>query len=212
MSVNLKKYWKLEYTVTLFVVFGAILLFLPVSFENTIQARFISKWNDIYSRTAYMFSVINAHISDEILKSFNDARTPQEQETLLLQLLKPYMRIDMENTPRRYNLHYMNKARVKKGDLYYFDEVYFTEDGKIVGIKDIKEQGNEPLFMMMFDVNGLLPPNRWGRDVFGINIFKDRIEPFGKNMPVDELQRDCSKTGSGVYCSYFYKIGGNFDG
>lgn len=212
MSVNLKKYWKLEYTVTLFLVFGVILLLLPVSFENSIQARFISKWNEIYSNTGYTFSVIRAHISDDILKSFNEAKSSQEQEKLLLQLIKPYMRIDTENTPKNYNLHYMNKSRVKKGDLYYFEDVYFTDNGNVVGIKDIKEQGDEPMFIMMFDVNGVLPPNRWGRDVFGINIFEDRIEPFGQNLPTDELQKDCSNNGSGVYCSYYYRIGGGFDG
>ena len=65
---------------------------------------------------------------------------------------------------------------------------------------------------MMFDINGILPPNRWGKDIYGVSIFDGgRIEPFGYDEDMEDLREDCSKQGSGVSCSYYYKIGGGFD-
>ena len=69
--------WKLEYSVTLFVIFGVILLLLPVSVGNSWQAGMISKWNERYNRVDYMFSVIKAHFTDETKASFQNAKTHQ---------------------------------------------------------------------------------------------------------------------------------------
>lgn len=30
-------------------------------------------------------------------------------------------------------------------------------------------------------------------------------------MEMSELKKDCSESGTGVSCSYYYKIGGGFD-
>ncbi len=208
-----KHFLKLEYSVFLFVVLGVALLVMPFSFENTRQAGNILKWNEKYNRVEYMFSVINAHITEDVLKSMNKAKTPHDREVLLLALVKPYLRINTDVRPRHYKLHYMDGSRVYKGQTYYFDDFYYAENKTIVGIKDIKSNNSkDALFVMMFDVNGVLPPNRWGKDVFGISIFDDRtIKPFGFDMDMSELKKDCSKVGTGVACSYFYKIGGGFD-
>ena len=64
-----KHYWKLEYSIALFVFLGILLLIMPVSFESTRQANFISKWNEKLNRVEYMFTVMNAHITDDMLKS-----------------------------------------------------------------------------------------------------------------------------------------------
>lgn len=209
-----KRYWKLEYSIALFVMLGVILLLMPVSIESTRQANAISKWNEKLNRVEYMFSVINAHITDDILKSMNKAKTPQEREAILLALVKPYLRINTENYPsKHYKPRYMNGAKVYKGQSYYFDDFYFAENNSIVGIKDIKsEKSTDALFIMMFDINGIMPPNRWGRDIYGVNIYDGgKIEPFGFDMEMNELKKDCSDSGTGVSCSYYYKIGGGFD-
>lgn len=209
-----KNRWKLEYSIALFVMLGVILLIAPFSFENSRQANFISKWNEKLNRVEYMFSVINAHITDDMIKSMNRAKTPQEREKLLLTVVKPYLRINTDNYPiRHYRPHYMNGNRVHKGQLYFFDDFYFAENNTIVGFKDIKtDKSSDVWFLMMFDMNGLLPPNRWGKDIYGINIYDGgRIEPFGFDKSMNELKKDCSESGTGVDCSYYYKIGGGFD-
>ncbi|CCY62668.1 MAG: hypothetical protein ACLSA2_10025 [Candidatus Gastranaerophilaceae bacterium] len=209
-----KRYWKLEYSIALFVMLGVILLLMPVSIESTRQANAISKWNEKLNRVEYMFSVINAHITDDILTSMKKAKTPQEREAILLALVKPYLRINTETYPgKHYKPRYMNGTKVYKGQSYYFDDFYFAENNTIVGIKDIKsENSTDALFLMLFDINGILPPNRWGRDIYGVNIYDGgRIEPFGFDMDMNDLKKDCSDSGTGVSCSYYYKIGGGFE-
>ena len=88
-----KNIWKLEYSITIFVLLGLFMLFVPVKIENYYQASLISKWNERYNNVSYMFTVINAQTNDEILKSFAQAKTPEQREKLLLQLVKPYLRI-----------------------------------------------------------------------------------------------------------------------
>ena len=83
-----KYYLKLEYSIFLFVFFGILLLVMPFSFENTRQAGFISKWNEKFNRVEYMFSVINAHITDDIIRSMKRAKSHEEREAILLALVK----------------------------------------------------------------------------------------------------------------------------
>ncbi len=209
-----KHYWKLEYSIALFVFLGVLLLIMPFSIESTRQANFISKWNEKFNRVEYMFSVMNAHITDDMLKSMKHAKTPQEREKLLLTLVKPYLRINIDGfTTKHYRPRYMNGTKIYKGQTYFFDEFYFAENNSIVGIKDIQsDKSDQVLFLMMFDMNGILPPNRWGKDIFGVNIYDGgKIEPFGFDKSIDELKKDCSESGTGVTCSYYYKIGGGFD-
>ena len=207
------KFWKLEYTVTLLVIFTIVLLLIPFDWENTMQANYISRWIDKYSRLEYMFKVINAHESNEIIKGFRRAKTPQEREQILITLIKPYFRIHKEKLPKRYGIKFMNKTRVTNKSRYYFEDFYFSDNRMIVGIKDLAgENPNDPGFMIMFDINGILPPNTWGKDIYGVNIYENGLAPFGENLTNDELKHDCSPSGTGVGCSYYYKIGGSFDG
>ncbi len=205
-----KHYLKLEHSIFLFILLGILLLIMPVSFESTRQAGFISKWNEKFNRVEYMFSVINAHITEDILKSMNRAKTPEEREAILFALVKPYLRIS-DNRPRRYKPKYINGSKVYKGQTYFFDDFYFAENNTIVGIKDIKsDKSEDALFLMMFDINGILPPNRWGKDIYGVSIFDGgKIEPFGFDLDMKELKKDCFETG--ISCSYYYKIGGGFE-
>ena len=63
----------------------------------------------------------------------------------------------------------------------------------------------------MYDVNGKKGPNVWGKDIFGLNIYNDKFEPIGKNEPINIQKQDCSKNGTGLFCSNYYLIGGHFD-
>ena len=205
--------WKTEYYIALLFFLGAVMLFVPFKFENYFQAGLISSWKERYDKTAYMFNVINAQTNDAILKSFANAQTPEQREKLLLQLVKPYLRLDkFDKFPRGYRPKFLNGKRVTKDNYYKFTDLYFT-DNQIVGIKDIHNfNKKDAWFMIMFDVNGILPPNVWGKDIFGVYIFDEgKIEAFGYNKTTDELKKDCSREGLGIDCSYYYKIGGGFN-
>ena len=45
---------------------------------------------------------------------------------------------------------------------------------------------NDAIGILMYDVNGKIGPNVWGKDVFGLNIYTDRFEPFGKHKSLNE--------------------------
>lgn len=209
-----KHYLKIEYSIFLFVLFGILLLISPFSFENSRQASYISKWNEKYNKIEYMFSVIRAHITDDIILSMKKAQTTHDREKLLIALVKPYLRVNTVNKPKGYRPKLMNGSKITKNSLYYFEDVYFAgKNSSIVGIKNIHTvKPEDPLFVMMVDVNGIIPPNRWGKDIFGIRIYENgKIKPFGEDLEMSAIKEDCSKTGTGGACSYYYTIGGGFD-
>ena len=207
MKTNFK--WKSEYSITLILLLGLGLFFVPISFPSTIQAQFITKWKDCYNRVVYMKDVINKQESSEILTAFKRANSQEEREEYIISLVKPYFRLNPIKQTNNYRPKYFNKKKVNKNDLYYFKDIYYTDKKVIVGIKDIDET-EDSMFMMMFDINGKLPPNIWGKDIYGAKIYDDRIEAFGQSLQIDDMRKDCSSEGTGISCSYYYKIGGNF--
>jgi len=209
-----KRFWKIEYSITIFVIFAIILMLIPTRFISSKEASYIAKWNEYFHKMEYIFSAMNAQVDSNIVKGFKNAKTNQDRENLMMQLVKPYLRLrEDDNLSKKYNYQFMNGNKVSKDEFYYFDSLYYSESGKIVGIKDIKDDDiYHPAFIMMFDVNGLKGPNTWGRDVFGVNIFVDgKISPIGAGNTIEELQQDCSQEGTGVTCSYYYRIGGEFN-
>lgn len=206
-----KHYLKLEYSIFLLVLLAVFMLFLPVSFENSRQATFISKWNEKFNRVEYMFLVIKTHITMDIISSMNKAKTPEEREKILIALMRPYLRIDTEKRPKNYKPRYVDGTRVIKGQEFYFDDFYYAENKTVVGIKDVKSQSSDDvLFLMLFDINGGRLPNRWGKDIYGVAILEGgKVEPLGFNLEMKELKENCDQIGVG--CSYYYKIGGGFN-
>lgn len=206
-----KHFWKLEYTITMLVVFSVILLMLPTSIQSTFQADLIKKWNNCYGKLSYMKDVMSKHEQENMLAQLKRTQDKSEREKIITMIIKPYLRLSEHSYLKHYHPRYMDGSKIKKGDKYEFTDFYSTDSNIIVGIKDINdEDSSSAMFMMMFDVNGILPPNIWGKDIFGAKIFDDRVEPLGKFLPVEALVADCSAKGSGVSCSYYYKIGGSF--
>lgn len=203
----------IEVVVVFLLILGVTFLILPKSLNTTRQARLISKWTEKYSQLEYMFSVIRAQNDITMEKSLTKAQNNEDRKKIVLETIKPYLRITSEVQSPLYIQHYMNKELVQSPDKYYFSDFYNTESNDIVGLKwvnaDCKDE--DVCAVMSFDINGLEPPNTWGYDIFGINLLKDKIEPLGKNVESETLKNDCSKYGFGTYCSYYYLIGGEFD-
>lgn len=203
----------IEVVVVFLLILGITFFILPKSLNSTKQARFISRWTEQYSQLEYIFSVIKAQNGSIIKTSLVNAKNNEERKNIVLNILKPYLRINSEIKPNIYKQYYMDKALVKSGDRYYFENFYLTDLKEIISLKwlNSKCKKEETCAIMSFDLNGLEPPNTWGYDIFGINLLQDGIEPLGKNMDADTLKSNCSKYGFGVYCSYYYLIGGEFD-
>ena len=170
-----KRFWKIEYSITIFVIFAIILLLLPSSFISSKEAAYIHKWNETYNNVDYMFTAMTAQANENIVKGFHRAKTNEEREQLMITLVKPYLRIQEEDALKtKYKQYYMNGNKVNPKDQFYFDKLYNSNNGQIIGIKDIKDEDiYHPGFLMLFDMNGLKGPNTWGKDIYGINIFVD---------------------------------------
>ena len=204
--------WRVEYTATLLAFFAVGLIFMPTSFNPTRQANLTAKWKECYKNVLYTHDVILKQEQEEILTAFKRAKSDTEREKLVLELMKPYFRLsEVPRVPAKYHAKYMNSKNIKREDMYYVKDYYFAENGIIVGIKDIPDVDNDTAFLMTFDVNGLLPPNTWGKDVFGVKVRSKEVSAIGTKMSPEILAGDCSSQGSGAGCSYYYLIGGNFD-
>lgn len=210
-----KHFWRIEYSITLFVIFAIVLMFIPTKFIATKEATFISMWNETINKMEYVFSAMNAHSDSDILKGLKKAKDNAQREQLMMTLVKPYLRISESNVLQKksYQPKYMNGKVVDKNDRYYFDKLYLSKNNKIVGLKDIKDEDVfHPVFLMFFDMNGLKGPNTWGKDIFGLNIFIDgNISPLGSGWNIKDLKSDCSPNGTGVGCSHYYRIGGEIN-
>lgn len=209
-----KRFWKIEYSITIFVVFAIVLMLIPSNFIVSKKVTYISKWIKTFNQMEYIFTAMNAQVDSNIVKSFKNAKINQEREDLMMALVKPYLRIsEQDELHKKYTTHYMNGIKVQKGDEYYFNNLYKGESDTIIGIKDIKDEDVfHPGFIMLFDMNGLNGPNTWGKDIYGINIFVDgKITPLGAGWDIRDIQQDCSEHGSGISCSHYYRIGGEFN-
>ena len=204
--------WKIEYSLTFIFVFAVLLFLIPTSFSSK-EAGFISKWNEKYNKIEYMLNAMSAQADSDIAKELKDEDDPEKREDLMIELIQPYLRLEEANYPKwRYNPRYMNGKPISKKDYVYFDTFYKSQTGQIVGVKDIDElEFDTPAFIMSVDVNGRKRPNMWGRDIYGVAIFKDgKVKALGYDKEIKDLRSDCSVTGSGVTCSHFYRIGGEF--
>lgn len=202
-----------EVVMVFFLILAVTFFILPKNLESTKQARRISKWSEKYSQLEYTFSVIIAQKDGEIREKLLAVDNNDSRKKIILDAIKPYLRITSE-VKIPYSPNYMNGMKVDPIGKYYFNKYYFTSSNEIVGLKLINpdcKKKEDVCAIMAFDINGDEVPNKWGYDIFGINILKNGIEPLGKNIDQDTLRRNCSKYGAGTYCSYYYLIGGKFD-
>ena len=202
----------IEIVVVFFLMLGVIFLVYPRSVDSTRQARLISKWSQKVSELDYMFSVYRAQKDGDFGVKFSHAQSEDDKNKILVDIIRPYLRVTSQ-LKTVYLPVFMDKSIIPQDSKYYFKNYYLTASNEIIGIKFVNSDCSEKdvCFIMSFDINGSNPPNIWGYDIYGIDVYKDKIQPFGKTENQDLLKQNCSKMSSGVYCSYYYLIGGKFE-
>ena len=108
----------------------------------------------------------------------------------------------------KYKISTMNGDSLS--DVYNFKDFYSTFSNSVISYKKLINDNNVQI-LLMYDVNGTKAPNIWGKDVYGFNVYLDKIEPFGKEQAFNVQKKDCSRHGTGLFCSNYYLIGGSFD-
>lgn len=203
----------IEVVAVFLLILGVTFFIVPLTMDDTIQAQYISKWKEVYSDTKYMFSVIKAQSGNAIQERLANAKNNETRSAIILDEIRPYLRIKSGVDNSKYQPVYMDGAPILNDEKYFLDNFYNTESGKIVGTKWLTEkcENGRVCGLVVFDINGIELPNVWGKDIFGIHILKNDIQPIGQGTSTDSLKKDCSQLGHGLYCSYYYLIGGHFD-
>lgn len=180
----------------LFVIFLIVaFLVAPLSLDDTMQAKNTSRWRSVQQEFSNIFYAINTQkdeTSISFLEAFESVFANEIKESI-----SPYKITFMNGT-------YPNNA-------YRFKDFKSTHSNAVIAIKLFDTPQENLQGILMYDVNGIIGPNVWGKDVFGLNIYKDKFEPFGRHKSLNEQNLDCSKNGTGLFCSNYYLIGGNFD-
>ena len=180
----------------LFVIFLIVaFLVAPLSLDDTLQAKNTSRWRNVQQEFSNIFYAINTQ-KEETSISFTEA-------------FESVFNNEINESILPYKITFLNGTY--PNNTYRFKEFKSTYSNAVIAIKLFDKNENDAIGILMYDVNGKIGPNVWGKDVFGLNIYTDRFEPFGKHKSLNEQKLDCSKNGTGLFCSNYYLIGGNFD-
>lgn len=180
----------------LFVIFLIVaLLVAPISLDDSLQAKNTSHWRNIQAEFSNIIYSINTQkdASDfNFNRSFNTAMKSEIKEPII-----------------PYKITFMNGSY--PSSIYRFTDYYQTQDNAVLAYKLTGKDDNNRVGILMYDVNGQVGPNVWGKDVFGYNIYEDRFEPFCKNDSIHIQKQECAKNGTGLCCSNYYLIGGHLN-
>ncbi|MBR2525862.1 type II secretion system protein [bacterium] len=201
-----------EIFVVLALIIATAAFVIPNLLEDNKKLDTIAKWKNTYQNITYVFSVLHVQASQVDNMAFEKASTDKEKEKVLYELLMPYLRMEKEVSNNDYKTYYLNGDLIKDDDYYYITNLHSTNSGKVIGLKWLNTpetiQDKFPIALMAIDLNGVKKPNRWGYDIFGINIYTNKIEPLGKSDDDYYIKSDCTKKGKGISCSYYYYIYG----
>ena len=180
----------------LFVIFLIVaFLVAPLSLDDTIQAKYISRWRNVQTDFSNIFYSINAR--------------REEQNVDVREALSNIIKEETKADVLGYKTTFFDKSKPNK--TYVFENYRLTQSDAIVAYKFFETPQEGVLGVLLYDVNGVDGPNVWGKDVYGYNIYDTKFEPLGKNESFTTQKQDCSKNGTGLYCSNYYLQGGKFE-
>lgn len=179
----------------LFVIFLIVaFLVAPLSLDDTAQAKNISRWRNVQTDFSNIFYSVNTENADA--SDFKDKFNFVLQD-------------EITGDAKPYKITFLNGTF--PNSTYRFSDYKTTTNNAVLSVKFFDRPQGDLQGLLMYDVNGTAKPNVWGKDVFGLNIYSDRFEPFCKNESVNIQRQECSKDGTGLCCSNYYLIGGSFE-
>ena len=180
----------------LFVIFLIVaFLVAPLSLDDTLQAKNTSKWRNVQGDFTNIFYTINTERGENHAKF----------EDVFFKVIEN----DIKNDINSYRINFMDGTY--PNNTYRFKDFKNTYSNATLSVKLFENYQDGVRGILMYDVNGKSGPNVWGKDVFGMDIYEDKFEPFCKSETISNQRKDCSKNGTGLCCSSYYLMGGNFD-
>lgn len=197
-----------EIIVVMLIILLTAIIVIPNVIDDNKKLHTISRWKHTYKNIEYVFSAIKAQTTETDKIAIEKAKTDDEREVVLCDLLNPYFRMQSSIDVKNYKTYFLDGTSVNDKSKFYFKNLHTTNSGMVIGVKWLlvpsKAQKSLPIAIMMVDLNGLSKPNKWGQDIFGVNIYVDRIEPFGEEFDEMSIKSDCSRKGKGLSCSAYY--------
>lgn len=211
---QLKAFNMVELMIVAGLMLTTVIFCLPVIFNNSKEARIIAGWKKLYTEIQSNFEVFEIADRENVLNVCNGEMTKQKQAEIF-QIFAPYLNVDSDksiNSLKFYHYKFKNGAQVPMNSPVFTRLFAYQDKGTIVGFKwlDCHCSETEPCATILFDMNGTKKPNRIGKDIFGIYLYKNRIETFGSDLPNNELSRKCLEQSNGMCCSEYYLRGGRF--
>lgn len=210
---KLRAFNMIELMIVAGLMLTTVILCIPVIFNNSKEARIVSNWKNSYAEMQSNFGVFG--ISDvEKVEEICSTRNLDTHEKDIFKILSPYLNVDLEkntNNLKHYHYKFKNGSQVSMQSKIFTRFFSYQENGNIVAFKWLSCEcsAQKPCATVLFDMNGTKKPNRIGKDIFGMYLYKDRIEAFGSQMTNRELARDCNSA-NGLSCSEYYLRGGRF--
>ena len=206
MNRNNNKFLKdgftlVEVVILLIIFIMVAILVVPLSIDDAVASKNIAKWKRVQSS----FSSIP-------IDMMNDKNYKQTGILTLEHFISALVKVHPLKNVVTYKIKYMNGE--PPVEPYIFKEIYNTNNGATIAFNwfenSLSTTGEDKIEgVMMYDVNGKRGPNVWGKDIFGFNIYANKIEPFGKDKDPITVESYCSRQGTGVYCSFAF-LHGNF--
>ncbi len=182
------------------------------------ESKIIYKWKKTLEAVQYSYRVV-VLTENDLLRTYIKEKSDVRNENIL-NLLKTTMNADKAAVPvpakpiKNYKYRFLNGKKVAKASAYYVEKFnYVPSSPVIVGLNWFNDECNDPeeiCGVVLFDMNGTKLPNRMGLDVFGANIYRDEIHPFGAEKSYQENRQNCQRLETGITCSQFYLMGGQF--
>ncbi len=208
-----KAFNMVEISIVMLLIVITVLVCIPAIVNNTKEAKIISSWKKTFTEVDSnfeMFSINDYETVETICKS-----GVGETEREIFKVLGPYLNVDTSLKPdnlKTYKYKFLNGAQIPKNSKYFTKLFAYQENGNIVAFKLLSCRcgDSEPCATALIDLNGKKHPNRIGKDIFGINIYKHKVEAFGSELSNTELASECRKNNNGTACSEYYLRGGKF--
>ena len=211
---KLKAFNMIEITIVVCLLITTVILCLPIIFNNSKEAKIIAGWKRLYTEAETNFEVFNVGDMERI-KSVCSSNI-EDKEPEIYKIIAPYLNIDLSKNTKNlkyYHYRFKNGAQVPMQSNVFTKRFAYQENGNIVGFRwlNCHCEGDKPCATALFDMNGTKAPNRIGKDIFGIYLYRNGIEAFGSKESNEDLERECNSLHSnGMNCSEYYLRGGKF--
>lgn len=209
-----KGYSLVELLMFLFIVAIIVVALFPLTVIEKDQAQRIAVWKDFYPELVYVQNLLK-HKEPQVIEAYKDvhyldADVYFEEYSKFLPVQNGKV---VDN--KHYRYRYLNGRTVKKSSKYYAKKFVELKNGMIIGFSGFDRYAdnakNSPIGIIFVDINGKNKRQNFiGSDVYAVNMYADRLEPFGANLSRQEMKEDCSPVGTGLNCAAYYLYGGVF--